>query len=43
MRGRIVALLGPAPISIDELARAADVPAGELRAILLELEFAGQL
>jgi DNA processing protein len=43
MRSRIIALLGPAPISIDELARAADVPAGELRAILLELELAGQL
>jgi DNA processing protein len=43
MRSRIIALLGPAPISIDELARAADVPAGELRAILLELELSGQL
>jgi DNA processing protein len=43
MRSRIIALLGPAPISIDELARAAEVPAGELRAILLELELAGQL
>jgi DNA processing protein len=43
MRTRIIALLGPTPISIDELARAADMPAGELRAVLLELELAGQL
>ncbi len=42
MRRRIIALLGLAPISVDQLARAADVPAGELRAILLELELAGQ-
>jgi DNA processing protein len=43
LRSRIIALLGPAPISIDELARAAEVPAGELRALLLELELAGEL
>lgn len=43
MRSRIIALLGPSPISIDELARAAEAPAGEVRAILLELELAGQL
>ncbi|MGO9132498.1 MAG: DNA-processing protein DprA [Methylovirgula sp.] len=43
IRTRIVALLGPSPVSIDELARAADVPAGELRALLLELELAGEL
>ncbi len=43
LRHRILALLGPSPISIDELARAAEVPAGELRAILLELELAGRL
>ncbi len=43
MRGRIFALLGPSPISIDELARTAEAPAGEVRAILLELELAGQL
>ncbi|TAL79213.1 MAG: DNA-protecting protein DprA [Beijerinckiaceae bacterium] len=43
MRSRIVALLGPTPISIDELARATAAPAGDVRAILLELELAGQL
>jgi DNA processing protein len=43
MRRRIIALLGPSPLSIDELARAAQIPAGELRAILLELELSGQL
>lgn len=42
-RRRIIALLGPAPVSIDELARASDVPAGDLRAILLELELSGEV
>jgi DNA processing protein len=42
-RGRVVALLGPAPISIDELARAAAVPAGDLRAVLFELELLGEI
>jgi DNA processing protein len=42
-RDRIVALLGPCPISVDELARVADAPAREVRSILLELELAGRL
>ncbi|HLH11813.1 MAG TPA: DNA-processing protein DprA [Methylovirgula sp.] len=42
-RARIVALLGPAPISIDELTRIAEAPAREVRSILLELELAGHL
>ncbi|HTJ01160.1 MAG TPA: DNA-processing protein DprA [Methylovirgula sp.] len=42
-RRRIVALLGPAPISIDELARAAAVPTGDLRAILFELALSGEI
>lgn len=42
-QARIIALLGPSPISIDELARAADMPACEVRAVLLELELAGRL
>jgi DNA processing protein len=41
-RERIIALLGPSPISIDELARVAEAPACEVRSILLELELAGQ-
>jgi DNA processing protein len=40
---RIIGLLGPSPISIDELVRAADMPAQAIRAILLELELAGRL
>ena len=43
MRARIVALLGPAPVSIDELARVAEAPAREVRSILLELELKGRL
>jgi DNA processing protein len=42
-RRRIIALLGPAPISIDELARAAAVPTGDLRAILFELALSGEI
>jgi DNA processing protein len=42
-RKRIVALLGPSPISVDELARVAETPAREVRSILLELELAGRL
>jgi DNA processing protein len=42
-RRRIVALLGPSPISIDELARAAAVPSGDLRAILFELALSGEI
>jgi DNA processing protein len=40
---KIIGLLGPSPISIDELVRAADMPAQTIRAILLELELAGRL
>jgi DNA processing protein len=42
-RARIVSLLGPAPISVDELARVAGAPAREVRTILFELELAGRL
>jgi len=40
---RVLDLLGPSPVSIDELVRASDLPAKEVRAILLELEIAGRL
>ncbi len=40
---RVIGLLGPSPISIDELVRAAEMPAQVIRAILLELELAGRL
>lgn len=42
-QARLVSLLGPAPVSIDELARAANLPMPEIRAILLELELSGRL
>ena len=43
LRARIVDLLGPSPISIDELARAAEAPISEVRVVLLELDLAGRL
>ncbi len=42
-RDRIVALLGPSPITLDELARAAEASAREVRVALMELELAGRL
>jgi DNA processing protein len=43
LRARIVDLLGPSPISIDELARAAEASISEVRIVLLELDLAGRL
>jgi DNA processing protein len=40
---RIIGLLGPSPISIDELVRSSAAPAREVRSVLLELELAGRL
>jgi DNA processing protein len=40
---RLIALLGPSPVSIDELSRVANLPMRETRAILLELELSGRL
>jgi DNA processing protein len=42
-RRRIEALLGPAPVSLDDLARAADASVREVRAALIELELAGRI
>jgi DNA processing protein len=42
-RQRILALLGPSPIAIDDLARAAGASVREVRTVLLELELAGRL
>ena len=42
-RRRIEALLGPAPVSIDDLARAAEVPVRDIRTALIELELAGRV
>ena len=40
---RVVERLGPAPISIDELARSAELPIGDVRGAVLELEIAGRI
>ncbi|PWB92562.1 DNA-processing protein DprA [Methylosinus sporium] len=40
---RVTALLGPAPVAIDDLVRAAGLPAREVNAALLELDLAGRL
>lgn len=42
-RTRLVSLLGPAPVNIDDLVRAMECPASEVRALLFELEVAGRL
>jgi DNA processing protein len=43
MRDRIVALLGPTPVSIDDLVRLAGSRPAIVRMVLLELELAGRL
>ena len=40
---RIVNLLGPSPVAVDELVRTAGAPAQDVRRILLELELAGRV
>ena len=40
---RILALLGPSPVGLDELARAAELPVAMVRSILLGLELEGRL
>jgi len=42
-RARIVALLGPTPVDVDELVRQADLTPPVVLTILLELELAGRL
>jgi DNA processing protein len=42
-RDQLVSLLGPAPVNIDDLVRAMECPASEVRALLFELEIAGRL
>jgi DNA processing protein len=42
-RGRIIALLGPSPVSLDDLVRLSGSSAGNVRTILLELDLGGQL
>ena len=42
-RARIVSLLGPTPVSIDDLIRMAELSPAVVRTVLLELELAGKL
>ena len=43
VRGRIVELLGPAPVDVDELIRQCAASVAAVLAVLLELELAGRL
>jgi DNA processing protein len=40
---RIAELLGPAPVSVDELARLAEAPARQVRSVLIKLKLAGKV
>jgi DNA processing protein len=42
-RARLVALLGPVPVAVDELIRQSGLPAPVVHTVLLELELAGRL
>jgi DNA processing protein len=42
-RGRIVSLLGPSPVSIDDLVRMSGASPAIVRTVLLELKIAGRL
>ena len=42
-RARIIVLLGPTPVSIDDLIRMAELSPALVRTVLLELELAGKL
>jgi DNA processing protein len=42
-RARVIALLGPSPVGIDDLIRLAGTSAATVRIVLLELELAGRL
>jgi DNA processing protein len=43
VRERVIELLGPSPVSVDDLIRAADCSASRVRTILLELELEGKV
>jgi DNA processing protein len=42
-QGRVLAALGPAPVNVDEIARATDLPIRAVQAALLELALAGRI
>jgi DNA processing protein len=39
----VASLLGPSPVSLDELARAAELDVMKVRAAVIELELAGRI
>lgn len=43
VRARVIGLLGPSPVSVDDLIRAAECPVSRVRTVLLELELEGRL
>lgn len=43
LRKRVVELLGPTPVAVDDLVREARAPAGAVQIVLLELELAGRI
>lgn len=43
LAARVIELLGPTPVSVDELVRASEAAARDVRTILLQLELAGRL
>ena len=42
-RDRVLALLGPTPVALDDLVRLAEAPPAIIRTVLLELELAGRV
>jgi DNA processing protein len=40
---RLIELLGPVPVQVDELARMAEIPVREVRTVLLALKLAGKV
>jgi DNA processing protein len=43
VRARIIGLLSPSPVGLDDLIRLSGAPAAIVRTVLLELELAGRL
>lgn len=43
IRQRVVGLLGPAPVALDDLVRLSDLRIGDVQSVLLDLELAGRL
>src|SRR5262249_40283321 len=43
LHARLLDLLGPAPVAVDELVRRCGVPAAAVNGVLLDLEIAGRI